>query len=108
MIRSSSVAKAIGVSLLVLGSFACGDKPPANVPESTPASAMDGGDAPATATESHADAGATTAAEPPAPAPAPAALALPSAAAKLKFKSTKAFDGPHHRKQHGFDVDVPA
>jgi predicted aldo/keto reductase-like oxidoreductase len=22
------------------------------------------------------------------------------------FKSTKAFDGPHHRKQHGFDTGV--
>jgi aryl-alcohol dehydrogenase-like predicted oxidoreductase len=24
------------------------------------------------------------------------------------FKSTKAYDGPHHRKQHGFDVEVSA
>jgi aryl-alcohol dehydrogenase-like predicted oxidoreductase len=24
------------------------------------------------------------------------------------FKSTKVFDGPHHRKQHGFSVDIPA
>jgi hypothetical protein len=22
------------------------------------------------------------------------------------FKSTKAFDGPHHRRQHGFDTEV--
>jgi len=24
------------------------------------------------------------------------------------FKSSKAFDSSHHRKQHGFDLDVPA
>jgi hypothetical protein len=24
------------------------------------------------------------------------------------FKSSKAYDGPHHRKQHGFDVELPA
>jgi aryl-alcohol dehydrogenase-like predicted oxidoreductase len=24
------------------------------------------------------------------------------------FKSTKKFDGPHHRRQHGFDVNIPA
>jgi uncharacterized protein len=22
------------------------------------------------------------------------------------FKSTKVFDGPHHRKQHGFDTNI--
>jgi hypothetical protein len=24
------------------------------------------------------------------------------------FKSTKQFDGPHHRKQHGFDTQTAA
>jgi hypothetical protein len=24
------------------------------------------------------------------------------------FKSSKAFDSSHHRKQHGFDLDVPS
>lgn len=99
MIRSSFVAKGIGLSLIVLGSIACGEKPPAKEPEPTmPSSAMDAGETatPTSTTESHADAGAAAAATAAptetAPPPAAAKLELPAAAAKLKFKMKKDFD----------------
>ncbi len=93
MIRSSFAAKGLGISLLVLGSFACGDTPPAKQPETTPVSTDGGADMPHdTSADTH-DAGATTAAAEPPPAPTPPpSLALPTAAAKLKFKEKKAFD----------------
>jgi hypothetical protein len=98
MIRSSFVAKGIGLGLIILGSIACGEKPPPKPPEAettSPTSMTDGGETAApTTTESHADAGAGGAAvtETPPPPAAPAKLDLPAAAAKLKFKAKKDYD----------------
>lgn len=92
MIRSSFAAKGIGLCLIVLGSIACGDKPPPKPPETTPSS-EDGG-AGETKAEGSADAGGggtETAAKPEEKPAAPAALPMPTAAAKLTFKTKAAY-----------------
>ena len=92
MIRSSFAA-AIGLGLIILGSYACGgDKPPPVSPE-TPS--MDDAGGGSSTMESTGDAGGGAAAEhhdAPAKPEKPAALALPSDAAKLKVKGKKAID----------------
>lgn len=94
MTRSSLVIKSFGLGLLLAGSVACGDKPPAKEPEAPAPSAIDAGEpAPSSAVETPAAPVAAAPAPEAAPAPAaPAALALPTASAKLKFKTTKDFD----------------
>lgn len=92
MTRSSLVIKSFGLGLLLVGSVACGDKPPAKEPEAPAPTVVDAGEpAPTSAVETPAAPVASATAEA-TPAPAPTALALPAASAKLKFKTTKDFD----------------
>lgn len=91
MIRSSFLVKSLGLGLLLAGSFACGDKPPAKEPESVPAPTVDAGDPLPTSDIATPAPVAAATPEPAAPA-APTGLALPASAAKLKFKTTKDFD----------------
>ena len=93
MTRSSFVVRTFGLGIFLLGSIACGDKPPPKPPETTPGADVDAGDPLASSSGGESkDGGASGGDTAPTPPPAPAALALPSAAAKLKVEGKKKLD----------------